>query len=61
MKMLTQKQLQDAARHLKAETHTCEKYYQCELSGTDECIEGKDFCERCDNKSHVENCCYSED
>lgn len=28
----------------------------CNLFQTDECLEGKEFCERCENKTHTGYC-----
>lgn len=34
---------------------------ECDLRGTDNCLEGADQCNRCDNTSHLVGCVYYDD
>lgn len=33
----------------------------CSAFRKDDCLEGKDMCEKCDNKSHIGNCPWFND
>lgn len=34
---------------------------ECELRGTDSCIEGNDLCDRCENDEHTISCVFFEE